>query len=283
MNGRSGWAPEPDPQLLEGREDRRPAADGDLAEYGREGAHLYASLNDQNWRADVDSLLPCAPRRRPGTLELGCGAGRVLRALWAEGRPADGVERSGAMLSHWPTGEAGERRGDVYHADFTSWLPDRLYSLVFASRNTLGHLLAEDELARLLVALKSRLAEEGRVLVDLDTFGPGILGSYCTRKAVACEIEGRSMRIETRTTFDLERRRTVHEIRGESVAAGRVTAEAFTLATTTRLWTRAELERISAASGYRLGVFARNYGRTSSECARESVIYSFRVTEPAKR
>lgn len=124
-------------------------------------------------------------------LELGCGTGRVLRALAGAGIRAVGVDRSAAMLEQARRLLAATTTGQVElrQADMRSMTLGRRFGLVFAALNTFMHLETQaDQLATLHSAAR-HLAPDGRFVLDL--FNPytcvvpersGLLTLHCEHR-----------------------------------------------------------------------------------------------------
>jgi SAM-dependent methyltransferase len=104
---------------------------------------LEAELHDAFWEAEDDAsevrLMRNFLRKHPGTaLEIGCGSGRLMCPLLAEGLCVEGLELSPDML------DLGRKRGAiaglhpiVHSGDMTRWTPARIYQALLAPAFTL--------------------------------------------------------------------------------------------------------------------------------------------------
>jgi|DewCreStandDraft_1066081.scaffolds.fasta_scaffold00013_229 SAM-dependent methyltransferase len=102
-------------------------------------------------------------------LELGCGTGRVLRALADAGIRAVGIDCSAAMLAHARRRltAAGLHHVELYQLDMRRFTLGRRFGLVFAALNTFMHLETQaDQLAALRTAA-GHLTPDGRLVLDL--------------------------------------------------------------------------------------------------------------------
>ncbi len=110
-------------------------------------------------------------------LELGCGTGRVARALADEGIEVVGVDLSAAML-----GIARERLAGsdatFYEADFRTLELGRQFPLVLIALGGLQHMPTIDDVVVALESARRHVTADGLVVVDVeapnaDDFTPG--------------------------------------------------------------------------------------------------------------
>ncbi|MBU0640060.1 MAG: class I SAM-dependent methyltransferase [Planctomycetes bacterium] len=97
-------------------------------------------------------------------LELGCGSGRLLAAL--EDRVAEtvGVELSSTMAEY-----ARQRcRGDIITGDMTDFALNRTFDLVFASANTIRHVLDDKRIAGMWKCIAQHLQPGGVFVADVE-------------------------------------------------------------------------------------------------------------------
>lgn len=124
-------------------------------------------------------------------LELGCGTGRVLRALAGAGIRAVGIDRSAAMLAqaHRLLATAPPGQVELRQADMRSFALGRRFGLVFAALNTFMHLETQADQLATLRGAAHHLAPDGRLVLDL--FNPhtcvapersGLLTLHCEHR-----------------------------------------------------------------------------------------------------
>lgn len=120
-------------------------------------------------------------------LELGCGTGRVLLPLAAEGFEVTGIDRSPAML-----GAARDRlqaaglKAALHEGDMRDFdLPQR-FSLIIIPYCSVIYLLEEEDRRRSLRAVRRHLATGGLLAFDFDTEinRPGITRPWLSTQAV---------------------------------------------------------------------------------------------------
>ena len=116
---------------------------------------------------EVERLLHCCRElgARPGSaLELGCGTGRLLRAL--EGRVPElaGLDLSSAMIAY-----ARGRTGAALHvADMSDFALGRRFDLIYTSANTIRCVTDADAIARLWHCVADHLVTGGVFVADLE-------------------------------------------------------------------------------------------------------------------
>ncbi len=110
----------------------------------------------------------CTPEAK--VLEVGCGTGRVLRALLETGALVTGVDISREMLAVARAKlanylETGQLR--LLNHDFRIQPLDGTFDLVLVTFYTFNYLLTEDEQDRFLTNIHNSLAPQGMLLMDL--------------------------------------------------------------------------------------------------------------------
>ena len=107
-------------------------------------------------------------------LDVGCGTGRVCLHLAQEGHPVVGVDYSAPMLAIAQRKiEALPHLADalrLVEADITAF-GDGSYDLILLAYNALMHFTSTDDQIRLLKHLRTLLAEDGRIVIDLPNAG----------------------------------------------------------------------------------------------------------------
>ena len=107
-------------------------------------------------------------RRRGGrTLELGCSNGRILLELLAQGVDAIGVDRSAALLALL-AGKAAARGfpAPVARMDVRALALRTGFAVILCPYSLITYLTADDDLARLLAAVRGLLVPGGVFVVD---------------------------------------------------------------------------------------------------------------------
>lgn len=137
----------------------------------------FAAFYDDDYRsydADLDLILALADECGDPVLELGCGTGRVLVPLAANGHRVTGVDISPALLGVARAKlDAAGSRVRLVQADLrTLDLPDRAFSFAFCTSNTLMHVAEPAGQLQVLAAAHRHLRRQGRLLIDL--FNPDI-------------------------------------------------------------------------------------------------------------
>jgi SAM-dependent methyltransferase len=105
-------------------------------------------------------------------LDLGCGSGRVTRALLREGLHVVGIDRSDAMLERARQGIARlpircRDNAELVRADLRDFELGRSFPLVVSPFNTMEHLYSRVDLERCLAAVKRHLQPGGRFVFDV--------------------------------------------------------------------------------------------------------------------
>jgi SAM-dependent methyltransferase len=130
-------------------------------------AELYDWEHDR-YVDDLDFYRALAKRTGGPILELGCGTGRVLADLAADGYHCIGVDGSEAMLAR-----ARSRllaRGldaDLIQAPMQELVSPRPARLAIIALDTFGHLLAQNDQLEALTAVRNALTDDGVLVIDL--------------------------------------------------------------------------------------------------------------------
>jgi len=95
---------------------------------------------------------------RSSVLELGCGTGRICRALAGDGVPITGLDLSMSMLRAGATAGARLVRGDFTRLPFA----DAAFAAVLLPMRTVGHLTADDQVAAAFAEVTRVLRPGGR-------------------------------------------------------------------------------------------------------------------------
>jgi SAM-dependent methyltransferase len=135
-------------------------------------ARLYDRLFPGGEQA-VDFYRAEAERQGGSVLELGCGTGRKLIPIGADGRPCMGLELSAPMLAEAQR-KAAERGVDVewVRGDMREFDLHQTFDLVFIAANTLLHLHDANDLVRCFRSVRRHLAPRARFIFDV--FNPSV-------------------------------------------------------------------------------------------------------------
>ncbi len=151
---------------------------------------------------DVAFLLALIGDARGPVLDLGCGAGRLLVPLAANGLRVTGVDSSAGMLAqaHAAADAAGVLdRVTLLHDDFRtlaalSARPDTpRFTLAYCAQNTFLHLPDNETHRAALRAIAAHLRPGGRLILDLIHPSPDLLARYygtLTHEATFFDAEG---------------------------------------------------------------------------------------------
>lgn len=134
-------------------------------------AALY-DLEHAGYDDDLDLYLNLARATGDPVLELGCGSGRLLAPLAAEGHRVTGVDRSHAMLDRAASLLAAEDlagRVTLHHGDMTAadLAPGGPFGLVIVALNGLLHLPTAAAQRRALTAARRVLDPRGQLVIDV--------------------------------------------------------------------------------------------------------------------
>jgi SAM-dependent methyltransferase len=146
--------------------------------YGDHHADVYDEtlpMTEADTAAAVDLLAELARGGR--VLELGVGTGRVAVPLAARGLEVHGIEASEPMLERLRAQPGGDGvtavRGDLADVGV-----DGPYALVYAVFNTFFELYTEADQLRCLRNVAARLADDGRLVLELFVPEPVDGGSF---------------------------------------------------------------------------------------------------------
>lgn len=140
----------------------------------------FARFYDDDYHGydvDIDLITAIAADCGAPALELGCGTGRVLLPLAAEGISATGVDISRGLLSvaqdKINSADQGDRLSLVYGDIRTVDLPQRDFRFAYCVSNTLMHCTTQNDQLLALENTFRHLASDGMLLIDL--FNPDLV------------------------------------------------------------------------------------------------------------
>lgn len=121
-------------------------------------------------------------------LELGCGTGRVLLPLLADGIAAEGLDGSADMLAlcREKAAQQGLPEPVLHQADMAGFSLGRRYGAVFSAVGTLTLLAAPGAMAAALAAVRAHLRPGGRIGISMEgpTAAPPPAGPVVVRDVV---------------------------------------------------------------------------------------------------
>ncbi len=147
----------------------------------------FYDLDLEGYEDDVEFYRMLASEWEGAILELGCGTGRVAKALAAGGSEVVGVDTSPAMLALAPreptAGQVEWCEGDMRTLDLA-----RRFALVLVPLGGLQHLETIDDLVATLETIARHLDDDGLAVVDIEApsaedfeVGPQPLVEHWTR------------------------------------------------------------------------------------------------------
>jgi SAM-dependent methyltransferase len=116
---------------------------------------------------DVDHYRRLAMDCAGPVLELGCGTGRIARAIAGTGIDVVGIDREAAMLKVAKERTAVAARVDWIQGDMRGFALGRRFRLVVAAYRTLQHLLREEEIVACLCGVYHHLEPGGLFAFDI--------------------------------------------------------------------------------------------------------------------
>ncbi len=243
--------------------------------YGRVTARFYDSAyaGRPELARDTAFYLSLAREAAGPVLELGCGTGRVLLALAADGFPCTGLDASQAMLSalraKGPPPTLRLVRASMQSFDLGS---DR-FSLIYSAFRVFQHLYTVEDQLACLACVRRHLAPGG--LLAFDLFNPRL-----ARIALLEEPENEDTRFAegdleivryvsvTRDPGAQQQRvRMRYERRREGAAAGEDVVE-FTM----RWFYRFEVEHLLARAGFELRALYGDFDRSPFQTSSPAII-----------
>jgi SAM-dependent methyltransferase len=135
-------------------------------------AEVYDDYTDANGRDDVRLWDRLAADSDGPVLELGCGTGRVLLPLLAQGQPVEGLDNSADMLARCRARGKEFGLAPVLHqADMTDYAMDRRFGLIFCAAGTFTLLADPGAMEAALERARTHLATGGLLALAMDASG----------------------------------------------------------------------------------------------------------------
>lgn len=199
---------------------------------------------------DVDFYRALAREADGAVLEIGCGTGRVLRQVAADGRRVTGLDASQAMLDALRPRLPAD--ATLVRADMTDFdLGDARFALVFSAFRPFQHLVTVEDQLRCLACVRAHLAPGGRFAFDV--FKPRLdmllVEDQEEAEDVRFELGGEQVVRYARVRRDNDAQTLRVAFRYERRAGGRVVGNdhaAFTM----RWFHRFELEHLMFRAGF---------------------------------
>ena len=142
-----------------------------LPEYAN--AEEYDAQN--TWGADDDFYLELAREVGGPVLDVGCGTGRLTRAIAASGLDVTGLDVTRAMLERARLLSDGV---DVewIHGDARTMMLGRKFRLILMTSHGFQHMLADDDIDAFFERMREHLADDGVLAFETRNFAAKTFG-----------------------------------------------------------------------------------------------------------
>lgn len=203
-------------------------------------------------------------------LEVGCGNGRILVPLAADGREVWGIDRSAPLLD-----DLRDRLGaaalpaPVYRADLRTFSLDARFEVVLAAFNTVLHLYTRADFEAFLVRVAAHLAPGGRLVFDASVPRPAELARDPRRWYSSILRGPDGQRIRHREQFAYE---PLEQILYVTTVQGEPPDERTTLLVH-RQWYPAELEAILHHNGFAVEEVFADFGDEPPDLDADSLVW----------
>ncbi|GAB3904564.1 class I SAM-dependent DNA methyltransferase [Kibdelosporangium lantanae] len=157
--------------------------------FGPLHAHYYDQFHrTKDYRSEVDQLRTVFRQAEPveSVIDLGCGTGRHLELLAAEGYSVVGVDSSAAMVAHARArlGHAQVVEADLFEVSF-----DRRFDAAIMMFSLLGYQVTNARVRSTLEALGRQVRPGGLVLFDVMS-AAAVLGDTRPQSGVGTFVDG---------------------------------------------------------------------------------------------
>ena len=138
-------------------------------------ARFYDAENADK-RDDLQLYGELAEAYKGDILDVGCGTGRVLMHLARQGHQVHGIDNDRAMLDRLELNQHQSAQLDgkisAIHADVLEYEYQSRFALILLTYNVLMHFHEQERQIALLGKLRSWLADDGLLVIDLPNAGP---------------------------------------------------------------------------------------------------------------
>jgi SAM-dependent methyltransferase len=130
------------------------------------GSLMFHADTFARGQEEVQQLLGLLDGRPQTVLDLGCGPGRHALPLADAGLSVTAVDTSPSLLEQLAT-ERGDRAIEIVEADMREFSRPAAFDLVIVMWTSFGYFTDEADHRRVLDNIRSSLAPDGRVVLDL--------------------------------------------------------------------------------------------------------------------
>jgi SAM-dependent methyltransferase len=135
----------------------------------------HPDLYDALWGtgAHLPFYRDLARQQAGAVLELACGTGQYTVPIALDGHPTVGLDQSSAMLDVARARASSANAAVTFvQGDMRRFALDRTFDLIFVARNSLLHLLSNEDLLAAFAAVRAHLTPTG--LFAFDVFNPNV-------------------------------------------------------------------------------------------------------------
>jgi len=223
-------------------------------DYGQATARFYDAAYDRSPQLDGGDIAFYRQLAREGggpVLELGCGTGRVLLEIAADGFPCTGVDASQHMLARL---RAKSRFPNLrlVHAPMQRFdLPGERFGLIFSAFRAFQHLYTVEDQLACLACVRRHLAPGGRFAFDVFSPRPARMAALEEPEAVDLRftLDGEDVVRYATVTRDPAQQLLTVRFRYERSRDGRVVGDERATFQMRWFW-RYELEHLLARAGF---------------------------------
>lgn len=204
-------------------------------------------------------LAQCRGRR---TLELGCGSGRILLELLAQGVDAVGLDRSLPMLGELRR-QATERNliAQVAQADLKALPLAARFECILAPYALITYIADRGALQHLLKQLAAGLTVDGRLIID--SFVPQPVSSFQDFREDYCRVHGDGWLQRSKRITALDDGRNRIERRYQLLDADAAQLREWTTSEEIRPYAENEVRKLAADAGLRMLERVDDYGQSA--------------------